>query len=583
MEHTNILTSANPKNTLFTPKKAVSYLRVSTRGQAERGGGADEGFSIPAQREANKRKASGMGAVVIKEFVDRGASAKSADREDLQNMLTYIKENDIDYVIVHKVDRLARNREDDIEIMRVLRERGVKLVSTSEAIDDSPSGMLLHGIMSSIAEFYSQNLASEVIKGMSQKVKNGGTVSRAPLGYRNVRSIDEKSREERTIKLDEERAYLVKLAFELYASGEWTAQSLAKYLADRGLTTRPTPQIPARPVDKSTINKMLNNPYYKGMVRFNGKYHQGKHDPLVSEEVWEKVQDIISSHVNGERTREHPHFLKSTVFCGNCGSRLIIQYARSGSGLHYPYFSCAGRHRKINDCKQKSVLIEDVERSVERIYDNISLKPEVRKELEAWITSEIDKSAKDFEVERRELELEKDKLERRQKKLLETYYAEAIPLDLFKAEQDTLKAALGSIDNRISAHTTHYEGIKVKLGQALDLIEDCGTLYRIAPEHIRRAFNQALFSKVLIGGNCEATPEYSAPYNLLFGTCHEKSINDDSPVTKNRAMRLIDLFHEKQNTDQSHFFGQCFIKSSLVDPKRLELSTSALRTRRSPS
>lgn len=150
----------------MTPKFAVSYLRVSTRGQAERGGGHDEGFSIPAQREANKHKAQSLGAFVGKEFVDRGASAKSADRPQLQAMLEYVRENAerIDYVIVHKVDRLARNRGDDAEIMKVLRECGVKLVSTSESIDETPSGMLLHGIMSSIAEFYSQNLATEVKK-----------------------------------------------------------------------------------------------------------------------------------------------------------------------------------------------------------------------------------------------------------------------------------------------------------------------------------------------------------------------------------------------------------------------------------
>src|SRR5699024_795901 len=135
-----------------------------TRGQAERGGGADEGFSIPAQRESNKRKALSMGAMVGKEFVDRGASAKSADRPELQKMLQYVKENAdrVDYVIVHKVDRFARNRGDDIDIMRVLNECSVQLVSASESIDNTPSRMLLHGIMSAIAEFYSQNLATEV-------------------------------------------------------------------------------------------------------------------------------------------------------------------------------------------------------------------------------------------------------------------------------------------------------------------------------------------------------------------------------------------------------------------------------------
>ena len=337
--------------TNMTPKVAVSYLRVSTRGQAERGGGADEGFSIPAQRDANRKKALSMGAMVCKEFVDRGASAKSADRPELQKMLEYVKENAdrVDYVIVHKVDRLARNRGDDIDIMRTLHECGVQLVSASESIDDTPAGMLLHGIMSAIAEFYSQNLANEVKKGLSEKVKNGGTVSKAPLGYLNIRRIDEKGREERTVIVDEERAPLVKLAFEEYATGKWVLSDLAGYLADCGLTTRATPNIPSVPITPKALNSLLKHPYYKGTVLYNGVEYQGSHTPLVSADLWQRVQDVLASHVNGERTREHPHFLKGSLYCRNCGSRMIITYARSGSGVRYPYFVCAGRHSKSKE------------------------------------------------------------------------------------------------------------------------------------------------------------------------------------------------------------------------------------------
>ena len=93
----------------LTPKRAVSYIRVSTREQAQRGG-SEEGFSLPAQREANKRKAQSMGALVVKEFADRGESARSANRPELQKMLAYLKQDGgIDYVIVHKLDRLDKS------------------------------------------------------------------------------------------------------------------------------------------------------------------------------------------------------------------------------------------------------------------------------------------------------------------------------------------------------------------------------------------------------------------------------------------------------------------------------------------
>ena len=145
----------------LTPKRAVTYLRVSTSEQANKGG-QSEGFSIPAQRDANKKKAQSLGAVVAKEFVERGVSGTSTNRPALKAMLRYLEEEqgNIDYIIVHKIDRLARNRADDVAINAKFDEFGVRLVSTSENIDQTPGGLLMHGIMSSIAEFYSKNLSN---------------------------------------------------------------------------------------------------------------------------------------------------------------------------------------------------------------------------------------------------------------------------------------------------------------------------------------------------------------------------------------------------------------------------------------
>jgi Resolvase, N terminal domain len=124
--------------------KAVLYLRASTKEQAERGGEA-EGFSIPAQREAGYRKADQLNADVEAVFIDAGESARSADRPELQRMLQYLQDNPTHYVIAHKVDRLARNRIDDVEINLAIRQAGATFMSCTENIDESPSGMLLHG------------------------------------------------------------------------------------------------------------------------------------------------------------------------------------------------------------------------------------------------------------------------------------------------------------------------------------------------------------------------------------------------------------------------------------------------------
>ena len=481
----------------LTPKRAVSYIRVSTREQAQRGG-SEEGFSLPAQREANKRKAQSMGALVVKEFADRGESARSANRPELQKMLAYLKEDGgIDYVIVHKLDRLARNRADDVEINRAFEEAGVRLVSTSENIDQTPGGMLLHGIMSSIAEFYSRNLANEVIKGMGEKARNGGTLGKAPLGYVNVRGRDEHGREVRTVELDEERAPLVRLAFTEYATGNWTVRQLAEHLNNRGLTIPPTARKPTNPVSVRLLQTLLRNPYYKGVISFQGVEYAGAHEPLVDAATWQTVQDILTAHANGERQRMHNHHLKSTIVCGLCGARLLVQHATSRTSSTYHYFVCARRHR-VHDCTFKAVLIDEVEARVAELYQQIRLSSDDRREIERYLRMEFEHIQANRQQDIQRLTTRQQQLEDQRHKLLEAHYEGAIPLDLLKKEQDQLTSSILAIQRELDGYTADAALVEQHLTQALDLLEDCQRLYLAAPDRLKKLLNQVFFERILV-------------------------------------------------------------------------------------
>ena len=481
----------------LTPKRAVSYIRVSTREQAQRGG-SEEGFSLPAQREANKRKAQSMGALVVKEFADRGESARSANRPELQKMLAYLKEDGgIDYVIVHKLDRLARNRADDVEINRAFEQAGVRLVSTSENIDQTPGGMLLHGIMSSIAEFYSRNLANEVIKGMGEKARNGGTLGKAPLGYINVRARDENGREIRTIALDEERAPLVRLAFTEYATGNWTVWQLADHLNTLGLTIPPTPRRPAKSITATRLHEILRHPYYKGIVTFQGVEYPGKHEPLVDSQTWQTVQAILASRRYGERQRIHNHFLKSTVVCGQCGARLSVQNAKNSKGTIYPYFVCARRCR-LHDCAFTAVLIDVVEDRMSDLYRAIELSAEDRTQIEHYLHDELAQIEGDKAKAVRSLTTRRTNIEDRRRRLLHAHYEGAVPLDLLKEEQAKLSTELNQIERQLAAYQADAAEVRRHLTQALDLLEDCHRLYSAAPAHLKKLLNQVFFERVLV-------------------------------------------------------------------------------------
>ena len=400
-------------------------------------------------------------------------------------------------LISHKLDRLARNRADDVEINRAFEDAGVRLVSTSENIDQTPGGMLLHGIMSSIAEFYSRNLANEVIKGMGEKARNGGTLGKAPLGYMNVRARDENGREVRTIALDEERAPLIRLAFTEYATGNWTVRQLADHLNTLGLTIPPAPRRPAKSITATRLHEILRHPYYKGIVTFQGVEYPGKHEPLVDSQTWQTVQTILTSRRYGERQRIHNHFLKSTVVCGQCGARLSVQNAKNSKGTIYPYFVCARRCR-LHDCAFTAVLIDVVEDRIVELYRAIELSAEDRTQIEHYLHDELAQIEGDKAKAVRSLTTRRTNIEDRRRRLLHAHYEGAVPLDLLKEEQAELSTELNQIERQLAAYQADAAEVRQYLTQALDLLEDCHRLYTAAPAHLKKLLNQVFFDRVLV-------------------------------------------------------------------------------------
>ena len=560
---------------------AVSYLRVSTKEQAERDGDP-EGYSIPAQREANLRAAASLNADVIAEFVDRGESARSANRPELKRMLEFVRQEPVSFCIVHKVDRLARNRADDVEINLALNKAGVRLISATENIDETPSGILLHGIMSSIAEFYSRNLANEVIKGISQKARSGGTVARAPLGYRNVRNVDELGREVRSVVVDEDRAPLIKWAFERYARGDTTIRIVAEELEARGLTTLGTPSRPSRPIYTSQLNKMFMNPYYKGEIHYQGAIYEGRHEALVPAGTWQQVQDVMASHVVGEKVRQHHNYLTGSIFCGTCGHRLGVQHSKNRHGVTYEYFVCAGRHEKRSDCKQGAMLIDQVEYLVIEHYRTITLGLKLRQELQRHIEELLASTFDEIKLVRSELENQQRKLQDRQRKLLEAHYANAIPLDLMRSEQTQLNHQLVAVAERLEQTNIRHEDIQSNLLTALDLIENCYDAYRRAPDHVRRQFNQALFTRIEVTQDGQIRTELAQPMAQLL-----KSV---LPHPSKETVISTALRHEiESNEDASkrenkepcpnYLFGQGSDEVLMVGPAGLEPATRGLKVR----
>jgi hypothetical protein len=187
---------------------------------------------------------------------------------------------------------------------------------------------------------------------VTMKARNGGTLGRAKLGYLN--HIDHSDgRVIRTIIVDPERAPFVQLGFELFATGDYTQEELADELYDRGLRTRATRRHPAKKISENKISQMLRDRYYLGYVEYDGEEIQGRHEPLIDEDLFDTVQEILESRMTAqERRRVHHHYLKGSLFCGRCQRdgikrRMIIQRTINSKGAEYLYFFCRGRQKGL--------------------------------------------------------------------------------------------------------------------------------------------------------------------------------------------------------------------------------------------
>jgi hypothetical protein len=192
-------------------------------------------------------------------------------------------------------------------------------------VPDSPQGELLRDVQLSVAKFYLGNLREEVKKGLSEKAAQGGWTCHAPLGYLNDKAT-------RTIIPDPVRAPLVRHVFERYATGLVSLRDLADELHGLGLRHVRS----GRKVYPSSLHGLLRNPAYCGMVRYQETIYSGKHEPLVSLDLFEQVQKMFEPNRNGNKEHSHVFALRDFLWCGKCGCKITAERQ-----MGFVYYRCS--------------------------------------------------------------------------------------------------------------------------------------------------------------------------------------------------------------------------------------------------
>jgi DNA invertase Pin-like site-specific DNA recombinase len=497
--------------------QALAYYRVSTSEQANTSFD-DEGFSIQAQRDYCTRKAADLPARIIEEFIDRGKSARTADRPELQRMLRRVKEDpEIRYIIVHKLDRLARSREDDVTLGLLFGKHGVKLVSATENIDETPSGKLVHGIMATIAEWYSGNLSEEAKKGMRKKVEAGGTPGKAPLGYVNQR-MKIPGKDIGVVVVDPVAGPIITHCFRCYATGLYTISDLTDEANDLGLRLPATKSLPERPLQPQQMHRILRNRYYLGVVTYGGVEYPGDHEPLIDAATFDTVDAILTArNLNKDKTKSRPHHLKGSLFCARCGRRLGITVpTKQRTGKAYPYFYCLGRQKDKNSCPQGYVPVADIEQAVADYWRSVQLPKDRIQALKDVILAEFEGRHAEGEQEVARQRKRLARLNHERTKAKTAYYDDALTLDEFKLEQERITRENAAAQAAISQWTIEIDAMRRSLDEALSLLTDPHRLYTEAPEGINLMLVQALCDKIWILDTGVVGLELTTPYTELL-------------------------------------------------------------------
>jgi site-specific DNA recombinase len=508
---------------------AVAYVRVSSHGQLGRDGDEDgDGYSIPAQVQLCEREAGDLHVCLAKVYIERAESAKSDDRPVLQKMLTELPKIktlpmvNLKYLVIPKVDRLARNRLDDALLCQKLIGWGIKLESATENIDETPSGQLMHGMLAVFSEYYSNNLAMEVMKGLRRKHETGGTPHKPPIGYLSKRELIG-GKDIRSVVVDEQRAPLVKAAFILYATGDWSLHKLADHLEREGLRSRGTPRYPERPLTASRIHSMLHHPYYMGVVVWNGQRYPGKHEPLIDPDTFDRVQALLAvARIGGERAQKHEHYLRGSIFCDECLGRLLYGRHRGRSGRHYEYFCCNNRTvRRRGECSSGHYSVPVTEDNIiERVYPTVLIPPHVQEQIRDELRRELSERTSLVEREAQRHERTIKQIEAKQQKLIQLFYNDRISEDVFAAEQDKLKAERHTVSQLRSTATAQLEDVQESLDLALSRVEHPYEVYRDATPVERRIFNRAIFERIEIGPEAEVTGTTLTPVYEALSAWH---------------------------------------------------------------
>ena len=309
-------------------KIAVVYARYSSHQQGEQ--------SIEGQLAEAYKFAAAHGYKIVHEYVDRAMTGRNDDREQFQEMLKDTAKKQFDTIIVWKIDRFGRNREEITFNKYRCKKNGVKVVYVAESIPDSPEGVILESVLEGMAEYYSLQLSQNILRGQRASAeKCQSTGGNRPLGYLT-------DPETKKFVIDPKTAPTVRMVFDMYATGSTVAE-IVDALNAKGLRT-----LRGGKFTKNSLHSMLKNEKYIGIYTYKDEVRiEGGVPAIIEPETFAKVQEMlkINKRAPAHTWSRADYILTDKLFCGHCGSNMMGESGTSKTGKKHNYYICSKRKR----------------------------------------------------------------------------------------------------------------------------------------------------------------------------------------------------------------------------------------------
>lgn len=461
------------------------YIRVSTQEQV------DEGYSVGAQTDRLKAYCQAKGWTVYRIYTDPGFTGSNTDRPALTQMMRDIKKNEIDVVLVYKLDRLSRSQKDTLFLIEdIFIKYGVSFVSLNENLDTSTSfGRAMIGILSVFAQLEREQIKERMAMGRIERAKDGYFHGGGfePIGYDYV---------DGELKINEYEALQIREIYKLFLAG--TPISRIQIRMKKKYTNKH-----GNWANHSSVRSVLVTPIYMGKISYRGELYDGRHEAIIDEETYNrsvKRYNEIAWNRGSEEHKKRPfqakHMLTGLLTCGNCGARYFGKGAYSGRGdnkTYHPYYTCYSRAKSAKhmivdpDCKNKTYAVTKLDKIISDEIKKLSFDPGYFKKVQATTP---DDSARDRDI----LESRIIEINTQMARLLDLYQLGTIPINDISSRIDDLSREQLNLMRQLQEIEVHVPALSTPEAEALlknaaeildsDSLEDRRNLVHALIDHI---------------------------------------------------------------------------------------------------